>query len=139
MRLLRVSQEQLALQANVRSTTISNYINNISDPGLKEIAAICQFFGISMDAFVFENFETGKVITEEYVQNFKQKGKGNGKLIGKETGKYVTNYSHDNPALSTVNEGEATLLWAVLNTLKQMDGKIDTVQAGVEDLKKKKP
>lgn len=138
MRLLRVSQEQLALQAHVRSTTISNYINSVSDPGLKELVAICQFFGISLDAFVFENFETGKVITEEYVDYFKVNGKANGKLIGKGTGKYITNYSHETAPLSTVNEGESTMLWAVLNTLKQMDGKIDLVRAGVDDLNKKK-
>lgn len=138
MKQLRISQEQLALHANVRSTTISNYINKISSPGLKEFVDICHYFGISTDVFLFQNFEEGKVITHQYIDDFKKNGKGNGKLIGKPLDKKVTNYEPENLPLSTVNEGQETLLWSVLNVLKQMDGKLDVVRAGVEALSNKK-
>lgn len=135
---LRVSQEEIASHVKVRSTTISNYVNGVSEPSVNELVMICHFFGISVDVFLFQNFEEGKVITDEDVQNFREKGKVIRKAIGKLLHQNSTNYQHSNAPSKGQNEGEENMLWAVLKTLRQMDGKIDVMRDGIEAIKNKK-
>lgn len=135
---MRISQEQIAFQAKVRSTTISNYINQKSSPGIEEFVEICHYFGISPESFLFQNFEKGGVITDQYIEDFKKKGRGNGGIMGGVMAKKPTIYQPENSPLSTVNEGEETMIWAVMNTLRQMDRKLDQLLTSGEHNQKKK-
>jgi DNA-binding XRE family transcriptional regulator len=134
-----VSQEQLGLQVEKRQTTIGNWENEVSEPNVKELIVITNYFGLSLDDLILSDLEKSNLITEEVISLFKRNGNLKGNRIGNPIGKKPTNYEPANTGLSTANEGQETLLFAVLNTLRQMDGKIDTVRAGVEELKKKKP
>lgn len=134
-----VSQSEIAFQVEKRSTTISNWENGVSEPSISELAGICQYFGVSVDSVLFENFEVGKVISEDDVRNFQEKGKGTGKRIGKGMASDKQNVEFSESAANVPVPGEENMIWAVLQTLRQMDVKLDGVRAGVENIEKKLP
>lgn len=135
---MSISQEQLALQVEKRQTTIGNWENKISEPSINEVVTLSNFFGISLDDLVLKDLEAGKVISEDYVSSFQQKGKVIGKENGKVMGKLSTSYAPHPHTLSTLKENDESLAWAVMKVLKEMDGKIDLLRAGVEEIKKNK-
>lgn len=77
-----VTQSQLALWLNVRQTTISNWINEISTPSVDELAGLYHYFGISVQDLIFTDLENGNLITDQHVAIFQQKGNLKGNPIG---------------------------------------------------------
>lgn len=134
LKLLRVRQETLASFVGVRSTTISNYVNKVSSPAVDDLAKICQYFGVSVDSLLFQNYSAGKLITEEDVENFKTKGK----LLGKQLVKKNRDYALGSQAETLANEPDENILWVVLQALRQMDSKLDGVQEDIKSLLAKK-
>ena len=138
MKLFGVSQEGLGFQVDKRQTTISNWLNGNGSPDVEDLIKLNQFFGISIDILVLSDIEKGNLITNEDVAYFKQKGNLKGKAIGNLNGKNQPVYYSSQPAQTVLNEGEENMIWAVLSTLRQMDGKLDQVRAGVDEIRKKK-
>jgi len=130
---LSLSQEDLAAQVAVRSTTISNWENGISEPAIAQLHALCQFFGFSTDFMLYQNFESERVITEAFLDQFKKTRKA-----GKPARQKENRYPLNNMPAREVNESDQDLLWAVLKTLREMDGKLDQVKDSVDKLRNKK-
>lgn len=135
--LLGVTQADIGLQTKNRSTTVSNWENGISKPDAEDIAAICQYFGISADSFLFLDLEKGNLITQSQVSNFKLNGSLFGNPIGNLKSAKPLVYQANDALPQTVREPENDLVWSVLSVLRQIDEKIDVVRTGVDSLTKK--
>jgi transcriptional regulator with XRE-family HTH domain len=133
-----ISQEQLGFQVEKRQTTIGNWENKVSEPNINELVQISNFFGISLDYLILIDLEQGKVITEQDVLNFKEKGKVIGKPIGKVMGQNPPISEVQNKTSILNDPQEENMLWAVLQTLRQMDIKLDGVRDSVDSIASKK-
>lgn len=136
---LRITQEQLALQVDKRQSTIGNWKNKVSSPDVEDLIRISQFFDISLDDLVLKDLEHVHLFQSDSGKKIEQKVHQSLHLSVHPTDKKSTNYTPNNIALSTVNEGQETLLWSVLNVLKQMDGKLDLLLTPSYNNKKKNP
>lgn len=131
------NQEELASYLNAAQTTVSNYINTRSEPDLKMLVKIHQYFGLSLDALVFEDLENSKIITDTHVSNFKAIGKDDRRLLGK-VEPLAEGYFIDYESIkSVVKEPDSVQTWALMTQLKEVSGKIDGLRAVADILLKK--
>jgi transcriptional regulator with XRE-family HTH domain len=56
------TQADTAFAVKVRSNTVSNWENDVSEPSASHIAAICRHFAISSDDFLFHEIEKGSAV-----------------------------------------------------------------------------
>lgn len=64
------------------------------------------FFGISLDALVFQDLENSKVVTDEHIKTFKRNGKVTGKVSGKVLPVSEDYFSRSSGVVSLVNEAD---------------------------------
>jgi transcriptional regulator with XRE-family HTH domain len=131
------NQEQLAFHVNKKQTTISNWINEISVPDLRDLVKIYQYFGISIDALVLSDLSNGKVVTDEHVQEFKRNGKVIGKVLGKVRAVSSAYFVDEEGLTNVLNEPEDVLTGAIMGQMKIMDGKLDILRVMAEKLLEK--
>lgn len=136
---LRVTQEQLALQVDKRQSTIGNWKNKVSSPDVEDLIRISQFFDISLDDLVLKDLEHVHLFESDAGKKIEDKVHQSLHLSVHQTTKKPVNYTTENHIISTVNEGQETLLWSVMNVLKQMDGKLDLLLTPSYNNKKKNP
>lgn len=133
------SQSQLALYMDKRQTSISNWINKVSEPGVSDLLAIHHFFGISLDALVTTDLENSKIVTDTHVADFKR----NGKISWKDSGKVQPisegYFARGQAAELTLNEPDPVANWAIMGQFKQISEKIDQLRLSVDSIAKKRP
>lgn len=131
------SQSQLALYVNKRQQSISNWINNISEPEVSDLISIHHFFGISLDALVFQDLENSKVVTIEHIETFKRNGKVTGKVSGKVLPVSEGYFNRSSGVVSVVNEADQVAAWAYMGQFKQINEKLDQLRLSVDSIAKK--
>ena len=137
------SQDRLASYVGKTQTSVSNWINEISEPDISVLIKTAQFFGLSLDAVVFTDLQNSNLITDEHVELFKH----NSNLIGNPNGNPIgklppvnENYYIDQEGLkSEVNEPSLVGEYYILSQLKKMDEKLDGLRLLAETILKNKP
>ncbi|MBN8668733.1 MAG: helix-turn-helix transcriptional regulator [Chitinophagales bacterium] len=121
------SQSQLAFHLSKGQSTISNWINGVSEPDISILIKIREYFGISLDALVFEDLANGNLISEDHVAKFQ----GSGNLIGNPIG--ILNevseayFGGGKGAHPGEFEGDAVAKWALMGQIKALHEKIDNL------------
>jgi transcriptional regulator with XRE-family HTH domain len=119
-----VNQTELAVYINRQQTTVSNWINGISVPDVDDLVKIYHYFGFGIDALVLMDLRKSKLVTDKYIARFQ-------KLRGQNPGEK-----------NTLEEPDPVFNQSVLGQLKQLDDKLDKLQALTKKLAeqdKKKP
>lgn len=126
-----VRQAQVGLFIGKSQNSISNWINNVSVPDLRDLVGISQFFGVSIDAMTFEDLAKANLITTEHLEAFRTNNKrrtirlnASGKPIAQA---YYTRVADSDFVL---NESEPGIGQSILTQLKNMEKKLDMIQAG---------
>lgn len=131
------NQSDIASCVGKTQTSVSNWINGVSEPDISILIKIRQFFGISMDALVLIDLENSNLITESHVREFKRIGNVKWNLSG--------NPLALNPAISStyfidqagsLTEPTSVEMWAVMGQLKELHKKIDDLQLSLGKIKK---
>lgn len=133
------SQSQLALYMDKRQTSISNWINKVSEPGVSDLLAMHHFFGISLDALVTTDLENSKIVMDSHVADFKRNGKISCKDYGKIQPVSEGYFAGVQREESTVNDTDPVAAWAIMGQFKQISEKIDQLQLSVDSIAKKQP
>lgn len=76
------TQASIALHIERKQTTISNWVNGLTEPDITDLLKLHQFFGISLDVMVFYDIANSNLSTPAALQNFKL----NSNLIGNVNG-----------------------------------------------------
>jgi len=106
-----INQTDLAIHIDRQQTTVSNWINGISVPDVDDLVKIYHYFGFGIDALVLMDLSKSQLVTDKYVVNFKKLHNG------------------DDAAKNTMEEPDAVFNQTVMGQLKQMDDKLDNLQA----------
>lgn len=65
------SQKQIAIKTGFSQSSINNYLSGSSDPSIQFVIALKENFGISVDDFLFSDFEIeNKVSYEQFLGNY---------------------------------------------------------------------
>lgn len=107
-----INQDQLGIFINRRQTTVSNWVNGISVPDVDDLVKLHHFFGLGIDMLIMVDLEKSQLVTDKYVAAFKKLYK-----TGEET-----------VATQFMQEGDPVYTRAVLDQLKEMDGKLDELR-----------
>ena len=118
-------QDDIAAQVDKQRTTIANWESGLSVPSLEEVIVLSKYFDVRLDIFVLGNMEKAGLITDEHVLEFAKKGK-----LKKNPVEYDTT---DLPE-PVVNEGEASVLWQVLDELKSLKNNVSKLRIEVRKL-----
>jgi transcriptional regulator with XRE-family HTH domain len=127
------NQSDIASYVGKTQTSVSNWINGISEPDISILIKIREFFGISMDALVLMDLENGKIIPDSHVQNFKLNRKVSVLNHGK-VDHISSSYFIDEKG--SLTEPTSTEMWAVMGQLKELHKKIDNLQLSLGKSKK---
>lgn len=133
-----IKQGDLATQVKKQQTTISNWINRVSEPDVSQLLIIHQYFGISIDALVKTNLSATGLVTDAHVEEFKRLGAAgreltmNAKAVSKQ---YLID---DAPPPSLVSEPDAVASWAFMGQFKQIHEKLDDLQDSVNEIARHK-
>ncbi len=133
-----IKQNQLASYMNKAQTTIANWENKKSEPDIEELIKIIQYFGVTVDTMLFVDLESGNLITDAHVAEFKATGKVNSNLIGKKLKAYDVFSEDRDGGKSVVNEPDPVKDWAFTKILQGMDGKLDQLLDLAQNKPKKK-
>ena len=107
-----INQDQLARFINRQQTTISNWTKGNSVPDANDLVKIHHFFGLGIDVLIMVDLEKSQLITDKYIAAFK-------KL-------YET--SEETAAAEIMQEADPVYTRAVLDQLKEMDGKLNELR-----------
>ena len=100
---------------------------------------IHQFFGISVDALIFQDLENGKIVTDEHIAEFKRNGKVTGKVSGKVLPISKGYLNGSERAELTVNDPDNLAHWTYMGQFKQISEKLDQLRVTVDSIAKKGP
>jgi transcriptional regulator with XRE-family HTH domain len=133
-----ITQEELAAYMKKSQTTIGNWQSGKSQPSLKEIVVLCNFFGIDLTTFIAIDVEKNGLITEDNIKNFKNRS--NRKLGSKDNlikGSLPNNYDYRLPE-TQVSDEDKTTNWVLLNELRHLSEKFDQVKSSIDKMNRKK-
>lgn len=131
------TQAELASYVEVSQNSISNWINEVSQPNAQDLMRINQYFGISIDALIFENLENGKVVSDQHVNDFKLNGKVSGKVMGKVPAVSREYFNRGSEAQNTLSEPDSSLMYIMMGQFTIIREKIDQVQVSLNQLPEK--
>lgn len=131
------NQDQLASYIGKNQTSISNWINEVSEPDISVLVKIHEFFGISTDAILFLDLEKGKVVTDTHVEHFKRIGKVNREVLGKVEATDKRYFVGDTGLESVVNEPDSILLYNITGQFKNMSEKLEQLRVLGDSILKK--
>lgn len=132
-----IKQGELAIQVKKKQTTISNWINEVSEPDVSQLLLIHHYFGISLDALVKTDLEKTKVVTDNHIEDFRRAGKTSREVPGKTRPVSKQYFIEDDPKQSIVSEPDPVANWAVMGQLKQIHEKLDDLKDSVESIAQK--
>jgi transcriptional regulator with XRE-family HTH domain len=115
-RRFNVSQQLLARQVGKGQTTIGNWENRVSRPNVEEISTIARYFGVAVDSLLNTDMGASQPVTDKQIALFRR-----------HTPPPVRKISNYEPITSEsmVSEDESSLLRDVLQTLKNIDVKLE--------------
>lgn len=119
------TQARLAFQMNKSQNTISNWINENNYPDLEDLIKINRIFGISIDALAYTDLESGNLITESHIEDFRKNGNVTGNPIGNLKAVSKEYFKAENQEVTLVNERDEAGQWATITILRKMDEKLD--------------
>lgn len=129
-----VKQSDIALAVKKKQTTISNWINRVSEPDVSQLLDIHQYFGISLDALVKSDLAQENVVTDEHVAEFKKLGSSAREVPKKPRPVSKQYFINEEPQRSMLSEPEAVTSWAVMGQLKHIHEKLDNIQDSVDSI-----
>lgn len=132
-----VKQGELAEQVGKKQTTISNWINEVSEPDVSQLLIIHHYFGISLDALVKTDLEKLKVVADSHVEEFKKFGKAKREVPDKKSAASRQYFIEDDPKQSILSEPDPVANWAVMGQLKQIHEKLDDLKDSLQSINKK--
>lgn len=115
-RRFNVSQQLLARQVGKGQTTIGNWENRVSRPNVEEISTIARYFGVAVDSLLNTDMGATQPVTDKHIALFRRHTPPPVRKI--------SNYEPLAPE-SLVSEDESSLLRDVLQTLKNIDVKLE--------------
>ena len=128
---LGVTQERLALYMKKTQTTIGNWQSGKSQPSLKELLLLSNYFSIDLTTLVAIDIEKNNLVSEEISKNFRTRD--NRRMNSEQNiikGSQPSHYDYLLPE-SQVSEEDKTTNWIVLNELRNLSQKIDQVQISI--------
>lgn len=132
-----VTQSQLALWLNVRQTTISNWINEISEPDVQELIGLYHYFGISVQDLIFADLEKGNLITEQHVAIFRQKGNLKGNPIGNLMAQNSPILVQESDVVYNKKDQQPATLECIQNQIKEVAANVERLRVLLEKQRKK--
>ncbi|MCW3120198.1 MAG: hypothetical protein JWM28_4280 [Chitinophagaceae bacterium] len=133
-----LTQEILALYMKKTQTTIGNWQSGKSQPSLKELLILCNYFAVDLTTLVAIDIEKENLIGEENIKNFNAKASRKINLKDKIIkGSVPVNYDYRIPE-SQVSDEDRTTNWVVLNELRNLSQKIDQVKIAIDKIGKNK-
>ena len=115
-RKLGQNQAQLSSLVNKKQNTIGNWENAVSEPGIRELSIIAQYFGVSLEALV-------SVDLEHLDQADESK-----KVTGNETTAVKREYKLEETSNTLVSEESQDQFWVVVRELRRISEKLDSIQ-----------
>jgi transcriptional regulator with XRE-family HTH domain len=131
------TQEELASYVNKKQTSISNWINENSQPDVDDLVKIHHFFGVSIDALVFTDLKNSKIITDGHIHNFQRNGKGNREVVGKVNPTSASFFVDNDGLKPEVSEADPVLLYSMTGQFKGINEKLDYIKDSVDKILKK--
>lgn len=131
------TQAQLALQLNVSANTVGNYEAGKTEPEIKDLIFLSEFFSISLDLLIKWDLKNGNLITEEHVRYFEKNGNLNGKPIGNPNTLVIKDYPENSGISTMVREPEESANWGLLTLISKIGENVDQVRVLAEKTLKK--
>ena len=132
-----VTQEALAFQMKKTQTTIGNWQNGKSQPSIEELLILSNYFSVDLTTFIAVDIEKNNLIKEEIVQSFNAKRKARSVKDNVIKGGIPQSYEYQIPE-SQVSDEDRTTNWIVLNELRNLSLKIDSVKSSIEKIARRK-
>ncbi len=128
------TQAALALRVEKKPNTISNWVNEVSQPSLDDLIIITNFFDVSADEILNTDLEKGNLmvkkggILEHQKDNLKDNPSGN--PLSK-SGKYQ---SRKNRGEIAINDSENPILLDILKEMRKNTENIEQMRVSMEKI-----
>ena len=128
-----VTQEALAFQMKKTQTTIGNWQSGKSQPSIEELLILSNYFSIDLTTFIAVDIEKNSLVKEDSIQSFNAKRKARTVKDNLIKGGVPHSYDYQIPE-SHVSDEDKTTNWIVLNELRSLSQKIDSVKSSIEKI-----
>lgn len=121
--------DEMRTRTGFKSSTLSNYENDNTEPDIKGLINISKFFGIAIDDILLVDLEN------VHLSNGKAGGKNEAGSTSKSaanSASKVKNYPIIEDTPMTLNEPDPTTDWMFVSILKGMDKKLDILLSAKE-------
>jgi len=115
-RKLGQNQAQLSNLVNKKQNTIGNWENAVSEPGIRELSIIAQYFGVSLETLISVDLEKSNQADESK------------EAQGPETAAGKREYKLEEMSNTVVSEESQDQFWVVVRELRRISEKLDTIQ-----------
>ncbi|HMH33530.1 MAG TPA: helix-turn-helix transcriptional regulator [Puia sp.] len=114
------NQSELSKLVNKKQNTIGNWENAVSEPGIRELTILTQYFGVSLEDLVASDLETMDRLSGDK-QSLPESGRSK-----------RSSYPLNENANTLASEDGQNQFWVLVRELKRVHEKLDDIKGMVE-------